>query len=34
MGERNVEIAFENFDIKLFHKEYQQLFENLLNEAS
>ena len=34
MGERNIEIAFENFDINLFHKEYQQLFENLLNEAS
>ena len=35
MGEKNIEIAFENFDITQFHKEYQQLFGNLLNnEAS
>jgi hypothetical protein len=35
MGEKNIEIAFENFDIQQFHKEYQELFENLLNnEAS
>jgi len=35
MGEKNIKIAFENFDIAQFHKEYQLLFENLLNnEAS
>jgi len=35
MGEKNLEIAFENFGITQFHKEYQLLFENLLNnEAS
>lgn len=31
MGEKNIEIAIENFDIKQFYKEYQQLFENLSN---
>jgi hypothetical protein len=35
MGEKNIEIAFENFGIAQFYKEYQLLFENLLNnEAS
>ena len=31
MGENNIELAFESFDIKKFYKEYQQLFENLSN---
>ena len=30
MGKKNIEIAFENFDIAQFHKEYKLLFENLL----
>ena len=35
MGENNIEIAFENFDVTQFYQEYRQLFENLLqNEAS
>jgi len=35
MGEKNIEFALENFDIVQFHKEYQLLFENILNnEAS
>lgn len=31
MGEKNIEIAFENFGIQQFRKEYQQLFESILN---
>lgn len=34
IGENNIEIAFENFDIKQFYKEYQQLFENLSNDEA
>lgn len=34
MGEKNIEIAFEHFDIAHFNKAYQQLFENLRNETT